>query len=471
MQIKRVTGNILKQDSNNVTIRHLLSFLLFIVIGSEFGFDVTAATSVQQVDIGNDGNVIMQESCIDSDHRCEFWASEGECRANPNYMLYHCRKSCNTCQPVTANNDLDDIMADYIEATMEFGDKQNVEGIDHMITQEVVKNSVDYMRNLKKNNSIQISQKTLDLCINRHELCAFWAAIGECDENAAYMVTNCAPSCLSCDKIDFETRCPPRSPDLIPGLYPGELNTMFERIIEEGNSDRTNYTVTVHSQPAKYISKSPSENDAIEGPWVVTFDNFLSKDECNRLIELGYETDKGYERSMDVGSKKFDGSFDGYESHSRTSHNAWCSAKEKCRFDPMATLIMERIATVTGIPAVNSEDFQVLRYDEGQFYKEHHDYIDHQKDRICGPRILTFFLYLSDVEAGGGTAFPTMNNLTVVPKLGRALLWPSVIDSDPSVKETRTRHEALKVWRGRKYAANAWIHLYDYLTPQSWGCT
>jgi hypothetical protein len=67
------------------------------------------------------------------------------------------------------------------------------------------------------------------------------------------------------------------------------------------------------------------------------------------------------------------------------------------------------------IPPENSEDLQILKYEVGQFYNTHHDYIPHQKDRQCGPRILTFFLYLSDVEAGGGTDFPDLG-ITVNPK-------------------------------------------------------
>ena len=70
------------------------------------------------------------------------------------------------------------------------------------------------------------------------------------------------------------------------------------------------------------------------------------------------------------------------------------------------------------------------QYEPGQFYNAHHDYIGHQRNRHSGPRILTFFLYLSDVEAGGATR---LNNLKidVQPKRGRALLWPSVYRYDP----------------------------------------
>lgn len=66
---------------------------------------------------------------------------------------------------------------------------------------------------------------------------------------------------------------------------------------------------------------------------------------------------------------------------------------------------------------------------------------------------MTVFLYLNDVEAGGGTHFNAMN-MTVMPKRGRAVLWPSVLDEAPMAMDERTFHEALKVTAGNKYGAN-----------------
>jgi prolyl 4-hydroxylase len=87
----------------------------------------------------------------------------------------------------------------------------------------------------------------------------------------------------------------------------------------------------------------------------------------------------------------------------------------------------------------------------------------------CGPRILTFLLYLNDVAAGGGTNFPRLSNLTIAPKRGRAVLWSNVLDANPLIQDHRTVHQALPV-TGTKFAANAWIHTYDYVTAQRAGC-
>ena len=110
----------------------------------------------------------------------------------------------------------------------------------------------------------------------------------------------------------------------------------------------------------------------------------------------------------------------------------------------------------------------MLRYEPGQFYQRHHDYIE--EIRQPGVRVLTMYLYLNDVEAGGGTKFNELN-ITVMPKRGRALLWPSVLNEDPQEKDGRTDHEAMPVKAGIKYGANAWFHIYDYQTPHLNGCT
>ena len=78
-------------------------------------------------------------------------------------------------------------------------------------------------------------------------------------------------------------------------------------------------------------------------------------------------------------------------------------------------------------------------------------------------------MYLSDVEEGGGTKFTELN-ITMTPKKGSAILWPGVLASDVTQLDPRTYHHALPVVKGVKYAANSWIHLYDFKTPNFWGC-
>ena len=72
-------------------------------------------------------------------------------------------------------------------------------------------------------------------------------------------------------------------------------------------------------------------------------------------------------------------------------------------------------------------------------------------------------------QEGGETAFPSLN-ITVRPKRGRALLWPSVRELNLEHPDHRTSHEARPVVTGLKYAANAWLHLYDFRGPHKVGC-
>lgn len=71
-------------------------------------------------------------------------------------------------------------------------------------------------------------------------------------------------------------------------------------------------------------------------------------------------------------------------------------------------------------------------------------------------KTLTVFLYLNDVEAGGGTHFSRVNQ-TVIPKQGRAVIWPSVLNMNPNKKDSRTMHEALPVEEGVKYGMFAFM--------------
>ena len=361
------------------------------------------------------------------------------------------------------------------------GERQRVEGDTYEDILDVIRKTVAYMKNdvYGPNKKHQLSEKILGECVNKDGLCAFWASSGECDVNLAYMQVKCAPSCQSCHMIDLDARCPPLGDDAKPALLPGEMNVMFERIVKtapgnqtgddvEIEENMTNYSVVVHSRPEPFEGEPSRERDMEQPPWIITFEDFLTDEECQHVIEMGYNAK--YERSKDVGRLQTDGSYDAVESLTRTSENAWCSDRNDCREDSVVQKIHDRMAKVTGIPPTNSEDLQILKYEVGQFYRPHHDYIGHQKNRQCGPRILTFFLYLSDVEEGGATNFVGLK-LPVKPKKGRAVLWPSVLDSNPMEKDPRTDHEAQNVIAGTKFGANAWLHMFDYVSPQTRGCT
>lgn len=261
----------------------------------------------------------------------------------------------------------------------------------------------------------------------------------------------CAASCNTCELLDPKIRCDPDRLNIskAPAFEPGDLNKMFSGLKEK----HPEYDI-------KYLSQPPT------GPWIVQFDNFLSDAEIKAMLDnVGL-----LQRSTDQGELDETGYQTQTVSEVRTSENAWCM--DECERHPLITGVRRRISDITGAPEVNFENFQMLRYAIGQEYKRHHDMSPSAAKNLCGPRVLTFFLYLSDVDEGGGTRFTDLNPpVTMMPKKGSAILWPSVKDEDLMQLDPQTYHQALPVQKGTKYAANTWIHLHDYKTASHHGCT
>ncbi|KAL7527065.1 hypothetical protein ACHAWF_002025, partial [Thalassiosira exigua] len=295
-----------------------------------------------------------------------------------------------------------------------------------------------------------------------------------------YMGKHCPAACRICPMVDIANRCPIDPESNV--FKPGDMNVMFERLLEEAGQDPSTYSrenlpvggkhpsfgeMKVITSPyhdvMPYLSEADHEDFGFQPlPWVVTIDGFLSDEECDLLAKHG--DTQGYERSETFSAQTIDGSTEYFESEGRTSTNTWC--KEGCEDDPVVERVIERIAKLTGIPYDNYEHFQLVRYLPGQFYKEHHDADDSQKKLQQGMRILTVFLYLNDVESGGGTKFNGLN-YTVIPKKGKAVVWPSVDDNIENMQEW-TYHEALPVEKGIKYGANTWIYLREYGDAPEW---
>mmetsp|Transcript_6091 Transcript_6091/g.14766 ORF Transcript_6091/g.14766 Transcript_6091/m.14766 type:complete len:507 (-) Transcript_6091:905-2425(-) len=389
--------------------------------------------------------IVGDEECIDKYSNCPMWAESkpSECSINADFMLSKCKLACRACEKHKQYSDI----LPTIDGR-DLGTAQSFYGDEAISTEELEKRvaaSQDYMREQIQLGSID--PEALRSCKNEYELCTFWSLLGECDNNPTFMKFRCGPACLSCEMLDFKHRCPMDREIMGPDAWsPGDLDRMFRRLSLEPYKSK--YDVNVLSSP-----------DSEEGgPWVLTMENFITDQESERLIELG--SNRGYKRST-VGET------DRVVSQSRTSSHTWC--KLECAQDETVVAVNNRISNMTELPVVNSESLQLLRYDPGQFYTLHHDYIDTELERQQGVRMITVFLYLNDVEAGGGTNFPGLD-ITVMPKRGRVLIWPHVLDSDPNKEDERTEHQALPVEAGMKYGANAWYHMRSFQGPRSRGC-
>ena len=261
-------------------------------------------------------------------------------------------------------------------------------------------------------------------CKNIHKECENWLMMNthECANNPSFMHINCRKSCNKCDV------CNQRNTALLPGL----MSSKIKRIV--------NTTENVH-----ILSQDP---------WILYFDDFVTD------VEI-----VGIQNSCTNYTRSLAGSDSGI-TESRTSSTCWCY--DTCTANTDIKFIRQRISDKLGIHWENAEHFQFLKYERDQYYKSHHDQ-NAALDSAWGPRIFTFFIYLSDVESGGHTYFNRLS-IRVPPKKGAAILWPSVMDNDPYKTDYRTFHEAMPVIRGTKFAINIWFHLYNFQIPHKYNC-
>lgn len=316
------------------------------------------------------------------------------------------------------------------------GVPQKLNGADLDDFLEVYGDSVLHLLSVASSDELV---EMLDHCKNKHPMCTQWAIMGNCFDtgvhNEYFMATNCCPVCSAAAQLRFLQTCPKDENAFTAFERPGDVTRHFERTIEKFPQ----YNPTVLSRPAYVNGDTRETADYKIGPWIITLDNVATDEEMDRLIHWGHTL--GYERSTDGGDSELDGSWEAVETDDRTSSENFCT--DGCFVDPVIQKLMERVEDIVGIPQDHSDFLQLLHYNVGEFYRTHQDWHSHQVYSATGARIITFYIYLNDVEAGGGTRFPYLDNLTVMPKRGRVLMWSNVRDDDPAEEHLLARHEAV----------------------------
>jgi hypothetical protein len=94
------------------------------------------------------------------------------------YMLKNCQKSCNACPgttKVTTNPTPAEDKDGVLSVSVLFGERQDASGGRSAETMQIVQDTIDYMRT---DDFTSLEKKIQESCMNRHELCSFWAMIG-----------------------------------------------------------------------------------------------------------------------------------------------------------------------------------------------------------------------------------------------------------------------------------------------------
>lgn len=251
----------------------------------------------------------------------------------------------------------------------------------------------------------------------------------------------------------------------------------------------TTTTTTNNSSTATATATTPTYRRMIVesvSPRVFSIPNFLSKDECEQLIQLalsqgmnqstvfaggsgGYYNDNHHADS-DSKPNNFQ-----HDSATRSSSNTWLPRHAA----NLTNIIYRRAAHLLHLDETLlqgdwihddlqapyhsiAESLQIVRYRPGERYAPHHDFVyPPPQSRWQPTRFATLLLYLNDNFQGGQTVFPRAVNahyhegITMQPQQGMAVLFYNVLP-DGNVDDL-SQHQSEPVTEGIKYLANLWI--------------
>jgi prolyl 4-hydroxylase len=182
-------------------------------------------------------------------------------------------------------------------------------------------------------------------------------------------------------------------------------------------------------------------------PRVLLFGGLLSNDECDELVALS--------RAHVTPSNVVDLEGGGEKPHdARTSSGAALARGGT----PLISRIEQRIAALLNWPVDHGEALQILRYEVGQEYKPHYDYVDPEQPGAApflargGQRVASLVMYLNTPEDGGATSFPDIG-LEVAAVKGNAVFF----SYDRPHPSTKTLHGGMPVRAGEKWVATKWL--------------
>ena len=196
-------------------------------------------------------------------------------------------------------------------------------------------------------------------------------------------------------------------------------------------------------------------------PNILLIKGFLTPEECQHIIKIGDPHIKKSEVCGQNGSRP---------DKSRTSMTAHIGKKFLQGNNPDKVLlnILQKTSDYVKLPTKNIEPIQLVRYEPGQYFKPHYDYLDRkigmyqENIKRNGQRKYTFFVYLTDVPegVGGETYFPKINK-HFKGSMGDVIFWDNILPNGEEDK--RTLHSGTELKSGKKYGLNIWVRNKEYI--------
>lgn len=182
-------------------------------------------------------------------------------------------------------------------------------------------------------------------------------------------------------------------------------------------------------------------------PRVIVFGGLLTHAECDALVDLA--------RAHVKPSNVIDMEHGGEQQHAARTSSGAALTREGT---PLIARIERRIAALLNWPLKNGEALQILRYEVGQEYKPHYDYMDPSQPGAAqfltrgGQRVASLVMYLNTPDDGGATNFPEVG-LEIAAIKGNAVFF----SYDRPHPSTRTLHGGMPVRAGEKWVATKWL--------------
>lgn len=213
-------------------------------------------------------------------------------------------------------------------------------------------------------------------------------------------------------------------------------------------------TIDTASNTIHVLGRDISVLMSLSQPHIVLLGNVLTDDECEALVQY---CEPKFAPSTVVNDEEGTATVH----PNRTSK---CAMMQRAEV-PVVELLEERLAALCAWPTECGEGLQLQRYGPADQYKPHYDWFEPNAPGSAsimdqgGQRLATFILYLTDVEAGGSTAFTNIG-LEIFPRKGNALFF---LDTDAYHRPDKaTLHAGSPVIRGTKIVANKWLRERTY---------
>ena len=208
------------------------------------------------------------------------------------------------------------------------------------------------------------------------------------------------------------------------------------------------------------VLRPPSPQVLSQSPGIAVASQLLSADECRLLMAMSAPLLRR--------SRTLDPVTGLPMANTETETGQLLRTSSDANHDPILEdlalrLVQRRMATAAGMDLLNAEPLTVLRYQPGEQYRPHRDYLNPgslQRDRPqAGNRARSICAYLSPVVSGGETDFP-LAGVRVAPVPGSAVIFDNLApDGHP---DPRSLHAGLPVVEGEKWLATLWLRQQRY---------